>query len=276
MVNQFSCSLVAAILSHRNKNYQNMKKSITSKLTLKSAIMALIAGIIFFTSCSSDDADEPVVFVIDEGDAAEFVAVVLSVNTYGFSANAIHVSEVVADNMTCGSQSQDSEIIKKTSLDGTVTYNYAFDESYTYSCDVPGGSVTYSFLAEQQLSTASSYVDSDISGIWTVSDIDNSEPSYMLSGIYKQNSDRDLTTDELPSAFITTDLYFTDLKIEKETGYLIGGTSQFELAWRQIDSDGQVFQGTINFSDPEATEVIFTDGGTYVLNMLTGEITKAQ
>jgi len=253
-----------------------MKNSITSKLMLKPAIIVLIASAFSFTSCNSDDADEPVVFVIDEGDAAEFVAVVLSVNTYGFSANAIHVSEVVADNMECGDQSEDSGIVSESSLDGTVTYNHAFDESYTYSCDAPGGSVTYSFLAEQQLSTASSYVDSEISGIWTVKDIDNSEPTYLLSGTYKQDSDRDLTTDELPSAFITADLDFTDLKIEKETGYLIGGISRFQLAWSQIDSDGQAFNGTINFTDPEATEVIFTDGGTYVLNMLTGEIIKAQ
>ena len=243
------------------------------KSKFKLMLLALISSAVLFSSCSDDD-DEPVVFVVNEEDAAEFVAVVLSVNTYGFSSNAIRFSEEVADNLSCGSQTQDSGTINETSSDGTITYSYDFTEAYTYICDTEGGSVSYSFVAEQQLITLRSDIDSDISGIWTVTDIDNSEPSYNLSGVYERSSDWDSKTDELPAAFITVDLSFTDLKVDKSSGDLVGGTSQFELSGSQTDTDGQMFQGAINFSDPEATEVVFTDGGTYTLNMRTGEINK--
>ena len=243
------------------------------KLKFKPILLILISSAFLFSSCNDDD-EEPVVFVINEEDAAEFVAVILSVNTYGFSSNAIRFSEDVVDNLSCGSQMQESDIINETSSDGTISYSYDFTETYSYSCDTEGGSVSYSFLAEQQLTTLRSDVDSNIAGIWTVTDIDNSEPSYNLSGIYDRSSDWDSKTDELPPAFIITDLSFTDLKVDKSSGDLVGGSAQFELSGSQIDTDGQMFQGIINFSDPEATEVVFTNGGTYILNMRTGEVNK--
>lgn len=231
-----------------------------------------IAAGVSLTSCSDDE--EPVVFVISEDDAAEFVAVVLSVNTYGFAANAIRLSEDVSNSLSCGTQLGDSGLISDTSIDGTVTYSYNFNESYSYVCDANGGTVQYSFVADQELSTLRSDVDSDISGIWTLGNIDNSESSYSLAGIYKRSSDRDSKTDELPSAFIMTDLEFQGIAVDKSSGYLVGGTADFILTGNQIGTTGQTFEGVIDFSDPEATLVIFTDGSTYVLNLLTGEIQK--
>ncbi len=234
--------------------------------------LALIIVSMALTSCSDDE--EPVVFVISEDDAAEFVAVVLSVNTYGFSANAIRFSEDVSNALLCGSQQTDMGTISDTSSDGTINYSYHFDESYGYICNSDGGMVQYSFVADQQLSTLRSDVDSDISGIWSLTNIDNDEPNYTLSGVYSRSSDRDSKTDELPSAFIMTGLEFEGISINKTSGYLVAGNANFELSGRQAGTDGQVFQGIINFVDPEATEVIFTDGSTYVLNLLTGDIQK--
>ncbi len=254
---------------------RKMKKVISnmfSRVGKRLLLILLVTGTLL-SSCGDDDGD-PVIFVISEDDAAEFVAVVLSVNTYGFSANAIRFSEDVANSLLCGTQLEDSGTISDTSIDGTITYSYNFNESYSYLCDANGGTVQYSFIADQELSTLRSDVDSDISGIWTLGNIDNSESSYSLSGVYNRSSDRDSKTDELPSAFIMTGLEFEALSIDKSNGYLVGGTANFELSGSQIGTEGQLFQGVINFSNPEATQVVFTDGNTYVLNLLTGEIQK--
>lgn len=261
-------------VSLRNQKQVKMKKKFSNLTSEVSRYLLLIsmAASVFLTSCSDDE--EPVVFVISEDDAAEFVAVVLSVNTYGFAANAIRFSEEVSSSLSCGAQLEDSGTISDTSVDGTITYSYNFNESYSYVCDANGGTVQYSFIADQELSTLRSDVDSDISGIWTLGNIDNAGSSYSLSGIYSRSSDRDSKTDELPSAFIITGLEFQGLAIDKSSGYLVGGTAGFELSGSQIGTAGQAFEGVINFSDPEATQVVFTDVSTYVLNLLTGEIQK--
>ena len=251
-----------------------MKKLMTNfKLTFKRTLIALLSSAVLFSACSDED-DDPVVFVVDEDDAAEVVAVVLSVNTYGFASAAARFSQDVADYLSCGVQEQNAGTIDDTSNDGTVSYNYVYDETYSYSCDTEGGTVNYSFIAEQALTTLRYDTDSDISGIWAVTDIDNSQPSYNLAGVYETHSERDSKTDESPAAFFTVDLNYSDLKVDKSSGDLVGGSSQFKVSGRQIDTEGEDFEGTIYFDDPEATKVEFTDGGTYILNMRTGEINQ--
>lgn len=249
-----------------------MKKAFSTQFSRlgKHIFYALFLTTWVLSSCSEED--DPVVFVISEDDAAEFVAVVLSVNTYGFSANAIRFSEDIANDLLCGSQANDAGSISETSADGTITYNYHFNEAYAYVCTSEGGTVQYSFTADQELSTLRSDVDSDISGIWTLGNIDDATTDYSLSGVYNRSSQRDSKTDELPSAFIETALEFEGLTIDRSSGYLIGGTANFELSGSQIGASGQTFEGVILFSDPEFTQVMFTDGSTYILNLLTGEI----
>lgn len=252
-----------------------MKKLIAKvkEKAMRSLFMVVLATSVVMTGCS-DDEEEPVVFVIDEEDAAEVVAVVLSVNTYGFSANVVRFSEEVANDLTCNTLEHDEGTISEASADGNITYSYMFDETYSYACDAQGGTVNYSFEAEQTLTTLRYDSDSDISGNWALTDIDNPAPSYNLTGVHEYASDWDAKTDEQPSAFIDYGMDFTDLKVEKATGDLVGGTSQFELTGRRIDGESETYEGTINFSDPEATEVVFSNGGTYVLNMHTGEINQ--
>ena len=242
------------VVNLRNQKQDKMKKKFSNLMSgiSKYFLLVSIMASTFLTSCSEEESEEPVIFVLSEDDAAEFIAVVLSVNTYGFAANAIRFSEDVSNSISCGAQLGDSGTISDTSMDGTITYNYDFNESYSYICDASGGTVQYSFVADQELSTLRSNVDSNISGIWTLGNIDNAESNYSLVGIYSRSSDRDSKTDELPSALIMTDFEFQGIAIDKSNGYLVGGTA-----------------------DSKATLVVFTDGSTYVLNLLTGEILKS-
>ncbi|MDN5205588.1 hypothetical protein QQ008_29660 [Fulvivirgaceae bacterium BMA10] len=238
-----------------------------------SLLVMLLLGI-SMTACDNDDEPQVVVFQVNEEDAAEIIAVFLSINTYGFSANVDYIAEQVAGTLVCGQTVSDSDSFSDSSADGAINYTYNFTESYTYQCGTNDGMVNYGFVASQSLSTLRADILNDISGNWTLTDIDSNTENHQLSGEYQRSGSWEFKTGEEESFSVNMTIDFNNLLVEKATGYLNGGSAVFGLIGEKSESESSNYSGIVSFNSPEETIVEFNNGGTYILNMKTGDIQK--
>lgn len=227
------------------------------------------------TSCETDGDDEVVVVVISEERAAEIVAASLAYNTYGLASNVNYFSNGISDELNCGEQGSNSGTLNYSSIFGNVASTYQFDEDFSKSCE-PAEAIAYSIDAFQDIDAV--YFDSrqDVESKFTVTGLETGATNELYSGSYQREGDwfSKIYLDSLDLLYM---MNFTDLSVDKDTYFIVSGTSTFSLEVDYSETmDRSTFSGTVTFINEDEARIDFENGDSYLLDLETGEINLIQ
>lgn len=241
------------------------------KKYFKSLGMLVIAALSFMVmSCETED-DEVIVVVISEERAAEIVAASLAYNTYGLASNVNYFSNEISNVLDCGEQGNNSGTLNYTSIFGNVTSSYRFNETFSKNCD-PIEAISYSIDAFQDIDAV--YFDSqqDVDSQFMVTGLEAEATNELYSGSYQREGDWFSKTfnDSLDVLYA---MDFANLSIDKDTFFIVSGTSTFSLNVDYSEtSESSTFNGTVTFINEDEARIDFNNGDTYLLDLETGEI----
>lgn len=233
-------------------------------------LLALFAISFSSTSCSKDE--EEITFVTVD-DAAELVAFSIANRTYGAVNDLNYVANNVLATIDCNESESASRKVTESSADGEISVIYDISENFAKSC-AGEEMVTYTFNANQDLSSVRLNLDQDITGTWSVAGVQNNSTSLTYNGEYNRTGLWTYNLEDNHSDNVTFNSLLQNINANPDNGQITSGAASFQMSGTSTIHDAYSYKGNIEFQGNNISIITFETGERYELNLETGTVER--
>jgi len=246
-----------------------MKKQIFFKTNTWIFFLTLFAISFSSTSCNKDEE----ITLVTVDDAAELVAFSIANRTYGAVNDLNYVANNVLVAVGCNESESNARKVTETSIDGEISVTYDISENYAKSCNGEE-MITYSFNADQELTSVRLNLDQNITGTWSVAGVENSSTELTYNGDYNRTGLWTYNLDDNHTDNVTFSSVLQEIKANPDNGQITSGTANFQINGTSTSDDAYSYSGSIEFQGNDISIITFQTGEQYELNLETGEVTR--
>ncbi len=241
------------------------------KITCVAVLLLLVFG-----GCKKTTSLVPTDITTTE--AANLIAGTLSTNANGFITATTDItlnSQLIFDtNIGCGATK--AYTATHTNPSGSVyIYSNTYSYNYTLNCNTNNLPDNVTGSASDNGSFDGPNLSSTNSGTATfrVAGLSPTSLVYVINGEYKRTGSFTSKVDSKSTGTSTVDIIVSNLTINKLTKVIVSGTATVTVTGTTAKGTAINFNGNLTFTgDGNATATV--NGTVYIVNLLTGEITK--
>ncbi|MEO6632358.1 MAG: hypothetical protein ABIN13_11565 [Mucilaginibacter sp.] len=240
-------------------------------------MMLLLAGAI---ACNKNDGVKTGITAnVSESDAADMVGASLSVNSNGLASVSNDVtikSKWFIDNhLTCGATKADT--LTKTSPQGApVKFSYGLGFTYTLNCNASNIPDNITGKVNFSGSHSGPHVSSTSTGNLTfrIAGLTPTATNYVLNATFIQSGSFVSKKDTTNHGNENLTVVVQNLRFNKPVPTIAGGTATFTLNGTVPKKGAFSYAGTLVFNS-DGTAKLTVNGSVFIINLITGEKTKA-
>lgn len=225
-------------------------------------VVLFFAAVAALTSCKKDPQE--IVELLTNSEATEIIEAALAEKTAGFTMPVVDASQIVEAYLNNCNVPGDTAITK-SKTGAVATYNYNFNMDWLVTCtnlNLPQ-SATVNIAANGNFSSLH-WAGSDVtSGNLTYTGLDLQAPEYIINGSYELEGDITGTLrNSNPTFNCLTEIYVVDLKINKTTLKITGGSGTAKVIANTAKGDTKTLTGDLVFNS-DGTVTVTVNGVTH-------------
>lgn len=208
----------------------------------------LFSALTALTACRKDP--EEIIALISNSEAAEIVETAMASKTAGFTMPVIDASQIIETYLNSYNTPGDTTV-QKSKDGGAATYNYTFNMDWLVTCsnlNIPQSASVN--IAANGAFTSLHWSGNDVTaGNLTYTGLDLQSPEYIVNGSYELEGDITGALRKVSPTFnCLTELHLTDLKINKSTLKITGGTGTVSVVGNAANGDTKTLNGSLVFN----------------------------
>lgn len=220
-------------------------------------IALLIAVLTALASCKKDP--EEIVELLTNSEAAEILETTMASKTAGFTMPVIDAAQIIEAYLNSCNIPGDTTLTKSKS-GGVATYNYTFNMDWLVTCsnlNLPQ-SATVGIAANGAFNSAHWSGNDVTAGNLTYTGLDLQAPEYIVNGSYELEGDLTGSLRKVsPTLNCVTELHLVDLKINKSSLKITGGTGTAIVVGNTANGGTKTLNAELVFnSDGSATVTV--------------------
>ncbi|HAD95798.1 MAG TPA: hypothetical protein DCG19_00250 [Cryomorphaceae bacterium] len=233
--------------------------------------IALLAPVLFLSSCNKDDDDDTQEQTISEEEAAEVVIASVSAETAGTVGQVEEASLLITaeiDEDDCNQTVTGS--ITGSNPPGTVMeYTYDYNRSYTLSCDGSNEpqSLTYAFTGTSGYNAPRMASDDHVSSEASVTGLGSSSVNLTFNQSYGRNGSQQSKIRNKQAFTSKVSVQTNNLVVNKLTKKVESGNATVNISGKSSNGSNFAYTGTIVFNGNGQATLNIQGGGTYVINL---------
>lgn len=211
---------------------------------------------------------------VSEDVTARVMASSVSYDSYGVTAILNYLTEEskeIVDEIECGKEGSNEDKITYTTSNGKITTSYEYFQTYSKTCS-PELMLNYATTAKHITTGGYFSTDNDIFLDVHLKGIDDAIDNLYVGGSYQMNGKwEELATKTKLNVDVKMTL--TDLTIQKDIKKVVAGVIDFTVKIGLANSFLSISQeGQITILNEAEARIDFDNGGSYLVNLKTGEV----
>jgi hypothetical protein len=229
-------------------------------LRSKTAILSvfLAAGVAMaIPSCKKDDNNS--IPAISEGEAGELMATAVVDNNGGLmyqNDGAVGIASSYYTNRTAGRQSDDcgkkheGSVLLESPANSNMSYKFAWNWSWLLDC-TPNNeikSLTVNYNGRIKYTTTEMSMNDSSIATFKIAGLETDSANLTLNQTFNRTGTLSYTASGVLNTYATTLSYIgSNIKVNKETGKIVGGTAAINMSGSTITGKSFSYSGTITY-----------------------------